>query len=263
MHLIILLKSRKGNHANFVDLCQNMIIEDLPKCHLDDSECLRDLYEMVIKEIIENGLPEQDVPPMEPMVIENVTFNIHEVANLTIVEGMAKGIKECIVEKFSINITAGIGHQENTCDISVEGHYIMEAFSPLFKNFLGEEYMHGNGYGKSETENMHLIFDFPFNVIQHDDGEIYIKCIYDLIKYDYENREKVVYAADNIVVGDEDISELMVEMMNENWRIVMSTCAPPFMDKSVESYFKFVGFFFDSVPARHYIIEDLSPYLKP
>lgn len=57
--------------------------------------------------------------------------------------------------------------------------------------------------------------------------------------------------------------ETIMRMLNENWQFVMSSFGQPFVDKGVELYFKYAGYFFDSVPARNYILDDLTPYARP
>ncbi|KAJ8723385.1 hypothetical protein PYW08_003297 [Mythimna loreyi] len=246
-----------------VVVCDSTFIGNLPKCHLEDSDCLRDLYESVIRDIGKHGIPELDIPPVDPIQLSNVTVNVLDLVNITLVKGYAKGIKDCIFNKFSINIKEERGHQENTCDITIKGHYRVDVSSPLLSTFLGGNTIHGDGNGKVKIDQLHLKFDFPFYAQQREDGEIYIKCIYDLIKYDYEIGGPVVVNADNLYVGKEDASKQITELFNQNWSFIMSAFGRPFIDKAMEFYFKFAGYFFDNVAARHYIIEDLSPYARP
>ncbi|XP_026734040.1 uncharacterized protein LOC113498284 [Trichoplusia ni] len=236
---------------------------DLPKCKLDNFECMRGLYESVIHGIGKTGIPELKIPPVDPIKLTNVTVNVLGLVNITMVDGVAKGVKDCIFEQFRVNITEERGHQENTCDISIKGHYKIESASPLLEALLQGNAISGEGNGKIKIEKLHLKFDFPFYAQKRDDGEIYMKCIYDLIKYDYEIRGKVGFFADNLYLGNQEISETIMTMLNENWQFVMSSFGQPFVDKGVELYFKFAGYFFDSVPARNYILDDLTPYARP
>lgn len=49
---------------------------------------------------------------------------------------------------FSINITEEIGHQENTCDLTIKGHYKVETSSPLIERLLGGTSIRGDGNAK-------------------------------------------------------------------------------------------------------------------
>lgn len=73
---------------------------DLPKCKLDDFECMRGLYESVIHGIGKTGIPELKIPPVDPIKLTNVTVNVLGLVNITMVDGVAKGVKDCIFEQF-------------------------------------------------------------------------------------------------------------------------------------------------------------------
>lgn len=57
------------------------------------------------------------------------------------------------------------------------------------------------------TGKLHLIFDFPFYIQRRGDGEIYIKCNFGSIKYDYTIGGPVLFAADNLYLGDQESSK--------------------------------------------------------
>lgn len=61
---------------------------------------MRDLYESVLRDIGKHGIPELDIPPVDPIHLTNVTVSVLNMANITMVDGVAKGIKDCIFEKF-------------------------------------------------------------------------------------------------------------------------------------------------------------------
>ncbi|KAH9630122.1 hypothetical protein HF086_004828 [Spodoptera exigua] len=196
-------------------------VDNLPKCHLEDNECLRDLYETVIRDIGKHGIPDLNIPPVDPIRLTNVTVSV--------------------------------------LNVVIEFHRFIIGF-PRFTQLL--LYIQQQSLSVCSRQTAFEI-RFSFYAQRRDDGEIYIKCIYDLIKYDYEIQGKVAFFADNLYVGEQEISTPIIAMLNENWRFVMSGFGQPFVDKAMEFYFRFAGYFFDNVPARYYIIDDLSPYAKP
>nr|UXX34496.1 Juvenile hormone-binding protein 6 [Mythimna separata] len=247
-----------------VTFCNSSFIEDLPKCHLEDFDCLKDVYQTMIRKMGKEGLKEFNIPPLDPMKLTNVNVNVHNLVNVTMVDGIVKGIRDCVFDAFSIDIKEGRGHQENTCDLVIKGHYTAEASSDLIAALLGGSSIHGDGHAKVTVGQVHVKFDFPFYAQKRDDGEIYIKCNYDLVKYDYDIGGPFVIKADNLYLGDKESSKIITDMMNQNWRIMMTGFGQPFMKKAIqEYYFKFTGNFFDNVPARYFIIEDLTPYARP
>lgn len=55
----------------------------------------------------------------------------------------------------------------------------------------------------------------------------------------------------------------IVPLLNENWKFVISAFGKPFFDKAMEFYFDFAGKFFNVVPARYFIKDDLTPFARP
>ncbi|XP_075975238.1 uncharacterized protein LOC142975960 [Anticarsia gemmatalis] len=245
-------------------ISESGFVDNLPKCNLKDDVCLRDLYEGVIRDIGKTGIPDLRIPPVDPIRLKNVTVSVLNIVNITLIEGVAKGIKDCVFEKFSFNLTEERGHQENTCDITIKGRYKLESASPLVQTLLGGTTVRGEGNGKVKIEKLHLTFDFPIFAQKRSDGEIYMTCLYDLIKYQYKIGGVTSFFADNIMLGDQEISNALIPMLNENSRFVMSAFGQPFIDKAMkEFYFKFAGNFFDAVPAKFYILDDLTPFARP
>lgn len=54
---------------------------------------------------------------------------------------------------FSIDITSEKGHQENTCDITIKGHYRIDAASALLDTLTGGQNVSGDGTGKVKIGN--------------------------------------------------------------------------------------------------------------
>lgn len=54
----------------------------------------------MIKDIGKNGMPDLNIPPVDPIRLKNVTVSVLDILNITMVDGVAKGIKDCIFEKF-------------------------------------------------------------------------------------------------------------------------------------------------------------------
>ena len=56
-------------------------------------------------------------------------------------------------------------------------------------------------------DKIHLKFDFPFYAQRRADGEIYIKCLYDFVKYEYDIGGDTTFFADNLYLGEEEVSK--------------------------------------------------------
>ncbi|KAJ0183217.1 hypothetical protein K1T71_001193 [Dendrolimus kikuchii] len=242
---------------------ETAFVDNLPKCKLADNECMRDLYQSIVRDIGKTGIADLNIPPIDPMKLKNVSVLVANLLNITLVDGVVKGIKDCVFDKFTINITAERGSQENICDVTIKGHYNVISTSPFIQSILGGNTIHGDGNGLVKIEKLHLTFDFPFYAQKRDDGAIYIKCLYKDINYEYNIKGKTHFAADNLYFGDQELSEPILAFLNENEKLIMSSFGEPFMKKAIEFYFQFASYFFDNVPAKYFLIDDLTPYGRP
>ncbi|CAG5028599.1 unnamed protein product [Parnassius apollo] len=244
------------------DWSNSAFIDTLPKCSIKDNECQRQLFQDTLQKIGKSGIPDLNVPPIDPIHLENVSVSVLNLVNITLLDGEATGIKDCTFKKFIADIDKEIGRQEILCDITIKGHYLLDAASPLIESVLGGSSIHGEGNGKIAIKKLLIEFVFPFYAQRRDDGEIYITCDYKEIKNSFDVLGKVTFSADKIYLGKEDVSEFVVGYMNENWKFLMKSFGQIFIDKAADYYFKFAGNFFDLVPAKYYISDDLTPYLK-
>ncbi|XP_072932632.1 uncharacterized protein [Epargyreus clarus] len=193
----------------YLSLCEGFAVENLPKCTLKDSECQRSLYETIVAKIGKHGMPELGIPSLDPMILKDVSVSVLNTVNLTMVDGVAKGIKKCMFERFEIDIEKERGSQAITCDLVIKGHYWLSANSPLVKDLLGDGGISGDGNGKVKMEKLYMTFDFPFYPVKKDDGEIYMKCVYEDIIYKYELKGKASFAADSIYLGKENVMDTL------------------------------------------------------
>lgn len=51
-----------------------------------------------------------------------------------------------------------------------------------------------------------------------------------------------------------------MSLMNDNWKLVVTSFGKPIMDKVIEIFYTFSHKVYAAVPAKDLIIEDLSPY---
>uniref|UniRef100_A0A2A4K506 Uncharacterized protein n=1 Tax=Heliothis virescens TaxID=7102 RepID=A0A2A4K506_HELVI len=241
--------------------CESGFVDNLEKCKINDGECEKDLIQSVIRDIAKTGVPELGIPQIDPIAINNISLAILNVIDITLVEGTAKGIKDCIVNKFVTKVEEGRATMELTCDISIKGHYKVFSNSPLVKSLAGGDTVTGDGNGKVKIEKLYLKLDFHFDV-ERRNGETYIKCRPDKLNYNYKIKGKMTFFADNLYIGKQEASKLVTGVLNENWETLISSFGKPFMDKAIYIMESFLRKFFGSVPTKYYIIDDLSAYVK-
>ncbi|XP_014369571.2 uncharacterized protein LOC106719688 [Papilio machaon] len=244
-----------------VDLSNSAFVDSLSKCGIKDSNCQRNLIKSALQRIGNTGIPELNIPPIDPIQIQGVSVVILNLVNITLIDGVVKGIKDCEFTKFELDIEKGRGSQELQCDVTIKGHYHVVATSPEIGAVLGGSEIVGDGNGKVKIDKLQLAFDYPVHVFKKDDGEIYIESDYNKTAEKIDILGKVTFDADNLYIGKEDVSKLAVNYLNDNWKFIMKTFGKVFIDKATEFYNRFEKNFFDSVPAKHYLSDDLTPYL--
>ncbi|XP_021192095.2 uncharacterized protein LOC110377497 [Helicoverpa armigera] len=239
--------------------CESSFVDNLGKCKINDGECEKDLIQSVIRDIAKTGVPELGIPTIDPIAINNISLAILNVIDITMIEGTAKGVKDCIVNKFVTKIEEGRAFMELTCDISIKGHYKVFSNSPLVKTLAGGDTVTGDGNGKVKIDKLYLKIDFDFDVHKKN-GDLYIRCKNDKLKYTYEIKGKMTFFADSLYIGKQEASKLVTGVLNENWQMLFASFGTPFMDKAMDILYSFLHKFFDTVPAKHYILDDLSAY---
>ncbi|KAG6447746.1 hypothetical protein O3G_MSEX005154 [Manduca sexta] len=181
-------------------------VDTIPKCSIKDNECLKKVYVKVISSIGKNGIPEYDLPPIDPVVLKDISLSVADLVDITLIEGIVKGITGCDFKKFAVDIEKERSQTDIACDLVVEGKYKVSSSSPLIKNFLNGSSIHGEGTGKVELQKIILKLDYPFYAFKRD-GEIFLKCDYKAGKYDYEILGKLKFEADNLYLGEKESSK--------------------------------------------------------
>ncbi|CAH0587018.1 unnamed protein product [Chrysodeixis includens] len=240
---------------------ESAFVDSLSKCKINDGDCQKDMFQTIIKDIAKTGVPELDIPKLDPIELQNVSVAVLDVVDITLVQGSVKGIKDCTVNKFVTKMEDERAIVELTCDVSIKGRYKIFSSSPMVKTLLGGESIHGDGNGKVKIEKLFIRFDFFF-FVQKRNGELYLKCNPKKTTYKFEVKGRMRITADKLFVGDKESSQLVTGLFNDNWRSLMASFGQPFMDKAAVFVYDFLHKFFDAVPAKYYISDDLTPFAR-
>ncbi|CAG9787829.1 unnamed protein product [Diatraea saccharalis] len=235
-------------------------VDTLTQCGLKDTQCQKKLFQTVLKERSKTGIPEYNIPIFDPITLKDVNLPVLDIANLTLVEGKIKGLSSCVLNDFSTYVDSGRATMDLTCDITVSGNYKAFASSPLIKATLGGDSIRGDGKVKIKIEKLNLKFDFKFTVNKRD-GETYLKGKNGKLVYKYEVLGKVVFAANNLFMGDQDVSATITSMLNQNWRLIMQTIGGQVMNRAMDRVKDLISNLFDHIPTKYFISDDLSAYV--
>ncbi|CAG4930272.1 unnamed protein product [Colias eurytheme] len=244
-------------------LSEAAFVDTLHKCDYKDRECLKKDIQTTLLGISDSGIPEYDIPPIDPLHIENIKLNLLNVIDLTILEGTVKGIKNCEVNDLKLNMEKGHFTMKVTCDISAKGKYDITGSSPALKELVGGSSVRGSGNAKIKIEKVSMKFDYTFEVVRRPDGEVYIECKKDLAKYDFDLLGGSKLQLEKLYVGDVESSQLLTTYYNENAKTLWKTFGRTVMDSVADIAYQFIHNFFGRVPTKYYLSGDLTPFIKP
>ncbi|XP_047990479.1 uncharacterized protein LOC125229638 [Leguminivora glycinivorella] len=241
---------------------ESAFIDTLTKCSIKDGDCLKDLYQTVLQDIGKNGIKELSIPPIDPIELKNVTVNMLDQLEVTMVDGIATGVKNCIFNDFKTELEKEHAWMDLTCDITIKGRYKLKSDSPLLRSIFGKQSIHGDGYAKVKLEQLNLRINYDYFIQRGADGELYFKCKHNETQYTYDIAGRSLFYIDHLYLGDEDLSKYVTTFLNENGKFLLQTFGRSFMDKAMEFFYIFTHRFYDVVPIKHYIIEDLTAYAR-
>lgn len=85
----------------FYTLISTLIIgKALQKCSIKDNVCLKDMTERVMQYVGEFGIPEMKIPPYDPYQMKDQTVSVVGLMDVTMVDGVVEGMKDCTLESF-------------------------------------------------------------------------------------------------------------------------------------------------------------------
>ncbi|XP_052741100.1 uncharacterized protein LOC128198688 [Bicyclus anynana] len=236
-------------------------LDNLQKCSIKNDECISEMYTNALLNIGSVGIPEINMPPIEPLLFTNVTVKVLDVVTLTLTDGTVKGFSKCQVKKLHIDLDKKSGTQDFLCDLIIKSNVKVEGSDPAIQGLIGTSSLNGMGNLRVKLEKLFMHFDFPITPFKKEDGEIYLKISYKNIKYDFD-LEKATFGAEKITVGSQDISKLLIDFLNQNFKPMLKTLGGPIFAKATEFFFHFSKLFYEGIPANKYIIEDLKRYIN-
>ncbi|XP_050348480.1 uncharacterized protein LOC126772243 [Nymphalis io] len=244
-----------------ISACDCFYVESLSKCSSNDEQCLKESISKILKLSSESGVKEINVPALDPLILKNIGFSKMNILNMTLEEAQLKGIKDCVVNSIHNDFAKGETNLEVTCDVELEGKFSVSETNPLFQSFLGSNAITIDGNVKLQLEKLHINMQFFYHFIKKDDGNIYFKCHIDEFhpEYDIGNAK---LSADKILLGGKDDTENIVGLFNQNWKYIWQTFGKSIVDVVVPIFNDILHRFLDTVPAKSYFSDDLTPYVK-
>ncbi|XP_045498923.1 uncharacterized protein LOC123696644 [Colias croceus] len=214
----------------------------------------------MLKKLNNPGLPSFNVLPFDPIYLSYITVNLPNMVNVSINKAALTGVKNCVYQSFAIDSTEGLAKEEVRCNLTLKGGYTADApNSVLAADFQTDQDLHGQGTGQISVVNLYMKIELPFH-FEKRGNNIFIVCSYNEGKCDYDYQGSVVFAADNLYVGDKNIAADVVSYLNENWK--QSSFVQTFIEEYLKIYFAYSKRFLEGVPTKYYITDDLTNYIQ-
>ncbi|XP_050679011.1 uncharacterized protein LOC126975249 [Leptidea sinapis] len=241
---------------------ESAFVDTLHKCDVNDKACLSKVIQGVIVSIGKTGIPEYDIPAIDPLHVDSLNINLLNIMDLKVSDVTVKGLKNCVVNDVLLDMKKGHVTLTVVCDVSVKAKYEITGGSPSLKEIFGGSSVRGNGNAKLKAEKLLVKFDYRFDTVRREDGEVYIECKKDLAKYSYNLLGGSKLAIDKIYIGDVESSDLVVNYFNSNSQGIWKEFGKIFLDEAMEIAHDLIHRFFGSVPTKNYLAGDLSQYIK-
>ncbi|KAJ8716583.1 hypothetical protein PYW07_003210 [Mythimna separata] len=244
--------------------CDSLAILDKlnKKCAVSDDKCVVGLYKSLIVEAADNGIPELGVPKADPLMMKDMEVVALGMIKLTVKEGEAKGFRNCEPTDSKVDLANQRHTISFVCErIAVEASYKIES-TPTLLALIGGIDVHGEGKGGAVLEQITLNFDFGFELKKLDDGEVYIQIKPDDSTNSFEVKGKATVHADNILVGKQEISAVVVNIFNENWEFFTNNFGKTVIDNATGMFMEQAQLLLNKIPVKDLITDDVSAYVK-
>ncbi|XP_037296290.1 circadian clock-controlled protein daywake-like [Manduca sexta] len=213
--IFILVISRIDSITQFRRPCEDL-----------SEECLSKSLQMAFP-IFVQGIPELGIESLDPYIIDNLDLMLAGGLSIQFRQGIAKGLKDCDVDFAKL-----IGNTLETqlhCNLTVKGKY-----KSLGKLLMFPIDGHGDASIKSRNIRLHGLFKFKSKVLS--DGEKYLEIISSNVEHSYDGR--VSYHLTNLLRGNPELSNSVLDFMNDNWRMVAEELGGPLVDYGVAAVMK-------------------------
>ncbi|XP_068617296.1 uncharacterized protein [Battus philenor] len=246
--------------SSFV-ICESAYVDSFKKCSMKDDECMREFYQSLILSLGDNGAPEIGVNKIDPMELQNESVSVLGILNMTLIDGFITGIKSCAIKSLVNDFDKGRATLQTYCEhLTIQGHYIVDLADSIAQITSFIHSTHGEGQGKVVIDKINVHIEFPFHFVNHN-NDVHFK-LHNDVMYSFNILGKAVFESDSLVMGNEEGGKAIIKYLNDNWRVILESFGRVFFDKVVEIVKSFSNKFFDNVPVKNFIKEDLSSYVK-
>ncbi|XP_069357973.1 protein takeout-like [Maniola hyperantus] len=206
-------------------------------CRTTSPECLRRSLQAVLPDFVK-GIPELEIPPLDPLKVQNVNFVLPGGITVEIKEGYTKGLRKCRVDSVR-NIGGDQYEVKFNCNLLTKGKYRSKGQFLVFP-------IDGEGESKIKCKNLKVTCTFRIVPMIKFDGTQHFQIQDFKSSHDYEGR--VTFHLTNLFKGNPEISQAVLKFLNENWRSVSEEFGGPFFEYGIMGILNNIRKLLDIIP---------------
>ncbi|CAG4930297.1 unnamed protein product [Colias eurytheme] len=211
-------------------------------CNVTTSECLIKATQDAIPEFVK-GIPNLGVPSLDPFVIEKLSIPLTGL-KVTFYQGKVTGFRKCIVDNVISELEKRHFVLEFHCNLTIKGQYDAVGKILLFP-------INGEGDAKVKLTNLRMKVDINTKYVKDDKGNNHFAL--KNYKYTFDYGDKVYFDLKNLFKESKELSETVLNFLNENWKTVAEEFGKPIVDYAVDLAIKTIEKFFVEVPYEELI----------
>ncbi|XP_063362592.1 uncharacterized protein LOC134651418 [Cydia amplana] len=206
-------------------------------CEHTSTDCLRESLQATLPGFL-RGAPDLGIDSMDPFQVNNLNLTLPGGLTISFNEGVATGFRKCIIDKARM-IKDSLDIQLH-CNLTIRGKYMSTGRLLMFP-------IDGHGDSLIKCRNIRLGALVKLgSKMQHSEKYLDVKSL----KVNHKFQGRVSYQMTNLFKGNPEISKLVLEFMNSNWRLVAEEFGKPIVDFGVSSIMTNVNQLFRVVPMK-------------
>ncbi|XP_041979919.1 circadian clock-controlled protein daywake-like [Aricia agestis] len=209
-------------------------------CKWDDKACLISSTQAVIP-IISKGIPELNIQSWDPLYIKTGKF---ESGNLVVkyYDLSVTGVKDIKVLNVERDIKANTIKVEAEMPMTAIGQYQLDGNILILK-------LHGKGRCDIRTNKVQFTVTYKIKHENGDDGQKHWKI--SSFDYTYDVVEKVKFDLENLLGGDETNSNLIQQVLDNNWKDIIEEIGDPIIREIITPLVVQVNKLLHSIPEKN------------
>ncbi|XP_061378483.1 protein takeout-like [Danaus plexippus] len=206
------------------------------------SDCLKKNIQETIPLFVQ-GIPSLGINSSDPLLRDKVNLDLPGGLKIEFYDGVLTGFKKCIVDSVKYeNLQAEL---DLHCNLNLKGKYRATGKVLLFS-------INGDGDAKIKAHDTYMNCKIRFEDRVRDGIEY--REIKDY-KVNYRHGQKVSFVFTNLFKGNPELSETVLNFLNENWKEILDEFGKPIIETIIRITFNGIKKFFHQVPKSEIYIE--------